>query len=106
MRDRHACRNDPAGERLPTLEFVPSATLYVDDLASGAGGLEEAADVGAVSGDDAGSPVGGCLGDDGHVPGCGAAHELVDGVCILFGQGDDLASAQEPAKLDLGGGSG
>ena len=34
-------------------------------MAGGACGLEEAADVGAVAGDDVGVQVGGCLGDDG-----------------------------------------
>ena len=84
-----------------------SATTYVDDLTGRACGLQEAADVGAVAGDDVGAQVGGCLGDDGidNVSGCGAAHELADGVGLLLGQGDDLAAAQEPPELDLGGGA-
>lgn len=84
-----------------------SARLYVDDLARGVCGLEEAVDVGAVSGDHVGAQIGGSLGDDGvdNVAGGGAAHELAGGMGFLFGQGDDLASAQEPPKLDLGAGA-
>jgi hypothetical protein len=70
--------------------------LQVDDLAGGIGGLEQAADVGVVAGDDMGVQVGGCLGDDGvdNVTGCGAAHERTGGVSFLFGQREDLAAAQ------------
>jgi hypothetical protein len=57
---------------------VSVRSLYVDDLTGSQCGLEEAADVGAVAGDDVGAQVGGCPGDDGgdDIAGCGTAHEL------------------------------
>ena len=60
-----------------------------------------------VAGDNVGVQVGSRLGDNGvdDVAGRGAAHELTGGVRFLFGQGDDFASAQDPAELDLGGGA-
>jgi hypothetical protein len=64
-------------------------------------------DVGVVARDDVGVQVGGGAGDDGvgDVAGGCSAHEFAGGVGLLFGQGGDVASAQQAAELDLAGGA-
>ena len=61
-------------------------------------------DVGAVAGGESARRLA-AVGATRRFAGCGAVHEFAGGVCLLFGQGDDLASAQQAAELDLGGGA-
>ena len=95
----------PAKRRLPSAQQC--IALCVDDVAGGACGLEEGADVGAVGGGDVGVQIGGSAGDDciDNVAGGGAANELACSVGLLFGQRDDVASSQHAAELDLAGGA-
>ncbi len=96
-------RASPVGARLRSW----SATLYVDDATGRVGGLKQAVDIGAIASDDVGAQVGGGAGNDGvdYVAGGSAVHQFAGGVGLLFGQGDDVASAQEAVELDLGGGA-
>lgn len=69
--------------------FAGGRRLYIDDVTGRAGGLEEAADVRAVAGDNVGVQVGGGAGDDGvdDVLGGGAAHQFPGGVGFLVRSG-------------------
>ena len=68
-------------------------------------GLEQETDVATIAGDDVCVQVGGGLRDDGvdDIAGRCAADERAGGMSSLFGQGHDLASAQEPTELYLAG---
>ena len=82
--------------------------LKADDLRGGPGGVQQAADVGGITGDDISVELRcGMRNDSVHyVTGAGAAQQVPGCVCVLLGQGCDLAAAQSAGAVALAGGTG
>ena len=80
---------------------------HVDDLHGGLGCSKQALDIGSITGYDVCATCSGGFGDYriDDIADPGPTKQPPSGVCRLLGQVDDLAPAEQAAKLNLLGGS-